>query len=247
MDAGQAYRLVYSGVLVLIAILVVYYLITYFFFSDPYASIDLLRTPSASDSTSPLPQQLSDEIHLGQGERFCLSMWMYVSGWSINSEKELLRRRSSEGDLRVYLGQSSNKLFVDIPTTSGIKRMSVSNIDLQKWVHVVISVNSSFVDIYYNGQLVQSKALSGATVRSFPGSNHYTVLGLGTDNKSSLQGYLSKVKLFKIGLTPEDIYSIYQQGPSTSTVLGSVVPGLNNVTFHYRSIGGDNKTLSLFD
>lgn len=247
MDAGQAYRLIYTGVIVLIAILLAYYIITYFFFSDPYASTDLLKYPSRPGSSDPMPKQSADDIALNAGERSALSMWVYIDGWSVNEEKELLRRSSTNGDLRVYLGQSSNKLYVDLPTTSGIKQMTVSNVDLQKWVHIMISINSSFVDIYYNGQLVQSKDLSGSNVAGFPGTNQFYLLGRGTNNTSSLQGFLSKVKLFKIGLTPEDIYSIYQHGPSTSSVFGSIFPGLNNITFHYRTIGGQNKTLSLYD
>lgn len=247
MDAGQAYRLIYSGVFVLIGILLVYYLISYFFFSDPYAGVRILDgTAYGPDGTEinngKKVNALQKDLELKQGGSYSISFWLYLNGWNTDSDKVIFTKGMGSGDLTVSMDRMQNNLEVSIPTLEEPLQMYVGNVDLQRWVHFIIQVNSNFVDIYYNGQLVQSRELNGSLVVGSAGSNPFNLFP--TNN---FPGYLTKLRLYRTALTPDDIYSIYQDGPRTTTIFGTIFPGLQDVVFHYKTTTGDEKSLSLFN
>lgn len=88
----------------------------------------------------------------------------------------------------------------------------LQDIDLQRWIHVAISVNGRIVDVYYDGKLNRSCVLSDLPVAPTPG-NQAIVWG----NNGGYGGSISNITFYQYALTPDRIYAIYQGGPQASS------------------------------
>lgn len=93
-------------------------------------------------------------------------------------------------------------------------------IDLQRWVHLVVAVNGKTVDVYLDGKLVRSCVLpsfykvdgSGYTARLFPNG------GFG--------GYMAGTRMYDAALNPDTIYRSYIAGPEAITTFGDWIRSL---------------------
>lgn len=107
---------------------------------------------------------------------------------------------------------SEQAMFTQIETDSGMldgtPMCDLPDIDLQRWVQVVISVNGKTVDIYMDGKLSRSCVLptfykvdkSGYTAR---------ILDFG-----GFGGYISGVGMYNYAQSPDQVYHAYMAGPS---------------------------------
>lgn len=95
---------------------------------------------------------------------------------------------------------------------SGLVPMcDLSDIDLQRWINITISVNGRIVDVYYDGKLARSCVLPGVPSASATGRQVVTIGRAG-----GFMGKISGVQFFGYPLTPDRIYAIYQTGPAFS-------------------------------
>jgi len=81
-------------------------------------------------------------------------------------------------------------------------------IDLQRWVCLTISVNGRIVDVYMDGKLTRSCVLSDLPVAGQDGHQQITFGG-----PDGFSGYFGSVQFSGLALSPDKIYSIYQEGP----------------------------------
>jgi hypothetical protein len=102
-------------------------------------------------------------------------------------------------------------------TTSNtvIHTCSVTNIPIQKWVNLVLSVYGRSMDLYIDGKLVRTCLLPGvASVNN--NSNIYVTPSGGFD------GWTSKLQYYPNSLNPQEVWNIYTKGyGSWSSVLSS--------------------------
>jgi hypothetical protein len=84
-------------------------------------------------------------------------------------------------------------------------------IDLQRWVNLVVSVNSKTVDVYLDGKLARSCVLP-SFYRVDGGGYQATLL-----NYSGFGGYISTVNMYGSALGPDTVYSAYMAGPQPIT------------------------------
>jgi hypothetical protein len=102
------------------------------------------------------------------------------------------------------------------PTTEdALTPCDIMDIDTQRWLNVVISVNGRIMDVYMDGKLARSCILPNIiktspnetkqqTLKLFPTPNHFN-------------GFVSGVKVFNYAVTPDVIYGHYQAGPYSSS------------------------------
>lgn len=87
----------------------------------------------------------------------------------------------------------------------------ISNIDIQKWVCLIISVNGRNLDVYLHGKLIRSFILPGV-----PASIGGLDLELGSGGKKmntkTFKGNLGHVQIFNNPLNPQEAYNIYREG-----------------------------------
>ena len=120
----------------------------------------------------------------------------------------------------VILGAVENNLMVALgcypgadnePDTTGgktiIHKCGVSNIPIQKWVNLIISVYGRTMDLYIDGKLVRTCLLPGvASVNN--NANIYVT------PKGGFDGWTSKIEYYPDSLNPQDAWNIYIKGYS---------------------------------
>jgi hypothetical protein len=92
----------------------------------------------------------------------------------------------------------------------------VSNVPIQKWVNLVVSVYGRSMDVYIDGKLVRTCLLPGvASVNN--NSNIYVTPNGGFD------GWTSKIQYYPNSINPQEAWNIYSQGYSSglSNLFGS--------------------------
>jgi hypothetical protein len=202
----------------IIAVLV--YLIYNFFFKD-HTVVDLQGMHNAKvnfpiDSKS-LPSS-------GGSNDYTFSVWIYVNTWSYKYGKpKIILRRSTSGSgggepiPEIFLDENSNDLRIKLATyssgNSGAKgnddECNIKNIPLQKWVHILMSVNGRTNDVYIDGKLVKTCMLNGVAMLDKLGK-----LDLCPDGGFS--GYTSKLRYYARAVNPREAYEIYKEGFSDS-------------------------------
>lgn len=92
------------------------------------------------------------------------------------------------------------------PNTCGLPA-----IDLQRWVNLVVSVNSKTVDVYLDGKLARSCVLP--SFYRVDGGGYQTTL---LDN-GGFGGFISTVNMYGAALGPDTVYHAYMAGPQPIT------------------------------
>jgi len=164
---------------------------------------------------------------------FTYSIWFNIDDWTykygepkvifgrVNSEK----RR--EGPLErpsplVALGAIENNLIISL-TISGCKpdeinsgdtqlpnnmcvhRCMVSNVPIQKWVNLLISVYGQTLDVYMDGKLVKTCVLPGIA-QIYPDENVYVT------PKGGFSGWTAKFQYYPYSMDPQGAWDIYKKG-----------------------------------
>lgn len=117
----------------------------------------------------------------------------------------------------------------------------IQDIDLQRWIHVAISVNGRIVDVYYDGKLNRSCVLQDLPYIP-DGANVFVRWG----NNGGFGGSISNVVYYGYSLTPARIYAIYQNGPNVSSLASGLLGYLGDllgIRLTYSGIGGMKRSL----
>ena len=96
--------------------------------------------------------------------KYSIEMWMYV--YSVDGSPKTIISRASSNDasknnIAIKIDGSSPKLMVEYTetttTTTAQKSIIITdNFPLQTWVHLIVSVDDKYMDIYMNGKLIKS-------------------------------------------------------------------------------------------
>jgi hypothetical protein len=200
--------------------------------SDPFTlqSIQNGQTASTIAATS-----LATNGTSVPSSNFAYSMWFYINDWNYRyGEPKVIFGRmgsksaSSSGSVpgisgldpcpAVTLGAVENNVTVSLgcypginqePTTPGgttvLHTCSVTNIPIQKWVNLIVSVYGRSMDIYIDGKLVKTCLLPGvAAVNN--NANVYVTPNGGFD------GWTSRFQYFPDSMNPQEAWNIYTKG-----------------------------------
>ena len=86
----------------------------------------------------------------------------------------------------------------------------IKDIDLQRWINILVAVNGRICDVYYDGKLNRSCVLPDLPEAGSPGSIQTVQIG----DKGGFIGQITGIQFFAYALTPDRIYAIYQRGPA---------------------------------
>jgi len=104
---------------------------------------------------------------------------------------------------------SQNKtLMGTTPLSPSSNACDVVHIDLQRWIHLAVSVNGMTCDVYINGKLVRSCLLD----------NYYNVdpkYQLSLLDNEGFGGSISTTQIYGQALSPDMVYQSYMAGPDT--------------------------------
>ena len=156
---------------------------------------------------------------------FAYSVWFYVNDWNYQygQAKVLFGRMSksastisglgasgSEPCPLVQFGENANDLEIymtTFATTGNPFKCVVTNIPIQRWTNLSISVYGRTLDVYLNGKLVKTCVMPGIAK-----INDKTDLSL-TPN-GGFEGWTSKFAFYPMPMNPQDAWDIYAKGPT---------------------------------
>jgi hypothetical protein len=168
---------------------------------------------------------------------FTISTWLYINNWNAAAKTILSTPTGAQtgNQFILTLGTSDNNLYINIGGQSiPVTGASTISIPLQTWVSIIATVNSgNSLDIYINGKLVQTTALT--STYGLPG---------GTINVGGgIDGYISST-FDTSTFGPQDAWNTYSSGYGSS---GSSVSDFFNKYKVRFAFVKDNVELSRLD
>ena len=217
-------KIIYFIAFVLFLIFIIYLIYVAFKLSDDARKNSPVIVNEVIDAYVSRPGIELPSPTIGMAHSF--STWIYVKDWNYNfgKYKSILWKgnpssssdENGNGNIHcpsIWLYPLTNSLKVVTSTTvaEGVESCDIQNIPLMTWVHVVYVLNNRTVDIYINGKLERSCALKG-----IPNITTDKVYITGGD-PPGYYGKIGKTQYFTKALLPNDVASLYQQGPLGTT------------------------------
>jgi hypothetical protein len=167
--------------------------------------------------------------------RYSYGVWVYVNSWN-SSQKNIMSRGN---DFSLYLDQTSPILWCKIGVKSDGSSPNIiitNNFPIQKWTHVIVSVDNNIIDFYIDGKLLLSKQINGIPVVStadisFGGSTDSTAPDI----------FLAKVYRWVYPMDPQSAWNEYLSGNGQSLLIPNY-----NVQLELLKDNVVNKKYSLF-
>jgi hypothetical protein len=235
----------------IVIVFLIYILYSYF------SNLSKTLNPSAS-LTSTVPA--IDKINNPNSTRYAYGTWIFVNSWDASVAHTIFFR---DRNLNLYIDNTpSLKLQVFIGSESSGKWSEplnvTNNFPLQKWVHLIVSMDNEFADIYMDGKLVKShKFIEGDKRPAIPPKNSSTYpvyLGNPPAVTSSpaqnprgqtYDAYVTKFKRWADApVDPQTAWNTYMEGNGSSSLLGSLGAYGVNLTLLKNNV--ENSKLVLF-
>lgn len=233
----------WKSILLIILVILILYIIISYFLSDKSALTTIMmngEVMSTINSTS-----LQYDSTGNTSSNFTYSVWFYINDWNYKfGEKKVLFGRmtdigtsqsnsidgingvdpcplvafdSIENNITTYItcfppaSTSSN-----VQEPSVVKTCNVSNIPIQKWVHLLISVYGRSLDTYLDGKLVNTCLLPGVAKINKNAPIYITPNG-------GFSGWTSSFRYYPNALNPQEVWNIYSKGyGSNNSFFGSI-------------------------
>ncbi len=206
--------------LILAIVVIILFYILYRFFM--LKSTELTKTASLFDSNPSVPITNNPT-----STRYTYGIWIYVNSWDAVIEKTIFDRANN---IKLYFSDAAPVLKCDITMNAGTTSTLeiTDNFPIQKWVHIVTSVDNQYLDAYLDGKLVKSGRLYTAAVAAVAGVADVaesTPKGPGdVDVKMAIGGgtkfdaYIAKFHHWSSPLDPQTVWSTYKEGNGQSSM-----------------------------
>jgi hypothetical protein len=225
------------SIVITIVVIVLVLMLLRYTFTDPYL---LQGIQDGKTSSTISASSLATNGSNVPASNFAYSVWFYVNNWNYRyGEPKVIFGRmgaaSGQGNgsvegvsgldpcPAVVLGAAENNISISLgcfpgvdqqPTTPGgttvVHTCSVSNVPIQKWVNLTMSVYGRTLDVYIDGKLVRTCLLPGvANINN--NSNIYVTPTGGFD------GWTSKLQYIPNSINPQEAWNIYSRGYSSWT------------------------------
>lgn len=84
--------------------------------------------------------------------------------------------------------------------------VTIENINIQKWVNILVTFNNRTLDVYINGKLIKSKPFNNVVLTGELNED------ISITPDGGFGGFISKVQYFPYFITPAKAWSIYRSG-----------------------------------
>ena len=176
---------------------------------------------------------LAPSTEAGNTSNYTYSTWFYVDDWNYRygDPKVIFGRMSAPtvpGDANsrdpcpsVVLGPMENNIIVSLAVYPGagetpepgsnyiVHTCSVTNVPIQKWVNLLISVYGRTLDIYMDGKLVRTCLLPGVAMIDSDVPVYITPNG-------GFSGWTSRFQYWPDATDPQKAWDIYKKGYGAS-------------------------------
>ena len=227
------------GIVITILVIVIIIMLLRYIFVDPHTLTSIQNGQTASTINA---SSLATNGTNVPSSNFAYSIWFYVNDWNYRyGEKKVVFGRmgglSNSGGSSiegvnvvdpcpaVVLGAIENNIQISLgcfpgqneePTTTGgrtvVHTCSVTNVPIQRWVNLLLSVYGRTMDIYIDGKLVRTCLLPGVASVNNNANVYVTPLG-------GFDGWTSKLQYWPNSLNPQEAWNVYTKGYSSSLSL----------------------------
>jgi hypothetical protein len=223
------------SIVITILVIVLILMLLRYIFADPYTlqNIQNGKTSSTIEASS-----LATNGNV-PSSNFAYSVWFYINNWNYRYGEDKVifgRMGAMSGDGKgavkgingldpcpaVVLGAVENNISISLGCYPGVDQQpvdggntiihtcSVSNVPIQKWVNLTVSVYGRSMDIYIDGKLVRTCLLPGVASINNNANIYLTPLG-------GFEGWTAKLQYYPDALNPQEVWNIYSQGYSNWT------------------------------
>ena len=193
-----------------IAIAVIIYLI-YIYWYDTSSKLSDYKSISTGKLTI-------SGISMPTTRRYAYGIWVFVNNWETSGKKYIYKvgegEGEGEGEARLYLEKLTPTLVYETPLVDGgtTKVTITDNFPIQKWVHLVVSVDNDIVDAYIDGKMVRSQRTS--TVGSTTATPTSSTVTCG-----KMDAYITRFKRWTHPLNPQTVYDQYMKGNGRTGIM----------------------------
>ncbi len=125
-----------------------------------------------------------------------------------------------------------------VPTEDTATSCNIVDIEMNRWLHIAVSVNKQIVDVFLDGKLSRSCVLPQPQDPSVAGPQ--TLQILPSDN--SFQGYMSGIHFSAYVATPDQIYAAYLAGPYAKQDFYDYISEKIGIRLQYTGAAGAKET-----
>ena len=168
------------------------------------------------------PKQILKTMDMNKGLEFTYSIWININSMEYNKDKDLkpifyksekeslVEVQNSDYAPGVFL-LKENTLRIAMQTGLDDARktvyVDVENIPIKKWFHLGLFIKQESMDIYINGQMLQSKRFT------VPPSQNNGNLYITTDG--GFDGMISNMRFYAYRISYDKLNKILKEGPKT--------------------------------
>ena len=147
---------------------------------------------------------------------FSISLWFYVTNWSCGTvAKDMFKiKGGSNGatdNFNIKLGACQNDLDVVTKVSAGGAATDsvchVSNIPIQRWVSLIVSIYGRTLDIYLDGKLVRTCVLPSVSI-ALANQNELTNIEIG----GGFDGFITSIRYKAQPVNPQEAWNTYTDG-----------------------------------
>ena len=220
------------SILIVIVVIVLVIMLLRYIFVDPYT---LQEIKNGKDSSTISASSLATNGD-APSSNFAYSIWFYINDWNYRyGEPKVIYGRMSQASTdgtgsisgisgvgpcpAVVLGPVENNVAVSLACFPGsenteqgdsiVHTCMVSNIPIQKWVNLVVSVYGRSMDLYIDGKLVRTCLLPG-TAKVNNNADLYVT------PKGGFDGWTARLQYYPNSLNPQEVWNIYAKGYSNA-------------------------------
>lgn len=213
-------------ILGIIIVVIVFYLIKYYFFTTKTLATKIHLSKSPVDISSNVITNPTSIL-------YSFGTWVYVNNFS-NCRLLTYTTSANVSDSTLFtlilgrdrtIGSNNKPQLTALIRGKGQNNQDVNknviistNFPIQKWVHVLVSVDTTFIDCYLDGKLIISNPLTpnDQIINSPTQTPYITFQNSGSNSNPSPDIYLAKLTRWDYPLDPQTVWSEYSSGTGLS-------------------------------
>jgi hypothetical protein len=146
-------------------------------------------------------------VYLGGQAAQLMIRFSTIGADTASGSSDFLANTGSNSNATAFASTNVNVPLETISDLTGHKNgCDVLQVDMQRWIHLVIAVNGMTSDVYLDGKLVRSCVLDNY----FQVDPAYSAKLLGN---GGFGGYISNTQIYGQSLSPDVVYQTYMAGP----------------------------------
>ena len=175
------------------------------------------------------------DIPMNTTSNFTMSIRFRIDNWgnNISRDKNILflsESNMTNKNVEIKLDSFKNDLHISLKRhpsgedgDNNIETFEITNIPIQKWACLTVSVDNKTVDVYLDGKLRNSFIMSNTYDQTSNGDLNIYLGNTNTNtntitNSNGFEGYLTRFRYIPHSIDPAYSYKIYKDGIDNSQV-----------------------------